>query len=53
MRGRFFRLEESMPALKNDNFRECTRYAEYCLNMVASTGIRNHAAFNAEWPPNG
>ena len=32
-----FRLEESMPALKNDKFREYTRYAEYCLNMVAST----------------
>ena len=31
------RLEESMPALKNDKFREYTRYAEYCLNMVAST----------------
>ena len=26
-----------MPALKNDKFREYTRYAEYCLNMVAST----------------
>ena len=24
-------------ALKNDKFREYTRYAEYCLNMVAST----------------
>ena len=31
------RLEESMPALKNDKFREYTRYAEYCLNMMAST----------------
>ena len=26
-----------MPALKNDKFREYTRYAEYCLNMVVST----------------
>ena len=26
-----------MPALKNDKFREYARYAEYCLNMVAST----------------
>ena len=26
-----------MPALKNDKFREYTRYAGYCLNMVAST----------------
>ena len=37
MRDRFFACEESMPALKNDKFREYTRYAEYCLNMVAST----------------
>jgi hypothetical protein len=33
----FFRLEESMPALKNDKFKDYTRYAEHCLNMVAST----------------
>ena len=26
-----------MPALKNDKFREYTRYAGYCLNMVAKT----------------
>jgi hypothetical protein len=32
-----FPLEESIPALKNDKFREYTRYAEYCLNMVVST----------------
>ena len=31
------RLEESMPALKNDKFKDYTRYAEHCLNMVAST----------------
>src|ERR1700722_13549129 len=37
MRDRFSAWEESMPALKNDKFREYTRYAEYCLNMVAST----------------
>jgi hypothetical protein len=37
MRDRFSTWEESMPALKNDKFREYTRYAEYCLNMVAST----------------
>ena len=36
-RDRFFRLEESMPALKNDKFKDYTRYAEHCLNMVAST----------------
>ena len=36
MRDRFFAFEESMP-VKNDKFREYTRYAEYCLNMVAST----------------
>ena len=32
-----FRLEENMPALKNDKFKDYTRYAEHCLNMVAST----------------
>ena len=32
-----FRLEESMPALKNDKFKDYTRYAKHCLNMVAST----------------
>jgi hypothetical protein len=32
-----FRLEGSMPALKNDKFKDYTRYAEHCLNMVAST----------------
>ena len=37
MRDRFFACDESMPTLKNDKFREYTRYAEYCLNMVAST----------------
>src|SRR5580704_5837881 len=26
-----------MPALKNDKFKDYTRYAECCLNMVAST----------------
>jgi hypothetical protein len=26
-----------MPALKNDKFKDYTRYAEHCLNMVAST----------------
>jgi hypothetical protein len=32
-----FRLEESMPALKNDKFKDYARYAEHCLDMVAST----------------
>jgi hypothetical protein len=32
-----FRLEASMPAPKNDKFKDYTRYAEHCLNMVAST----------------
>ena len=35
--AKILRLEESMPALKNDKFREYTRHAEYCLNMVVST----------------
>jgi hypothetical protein len=35
-----FRMEESMPALKNDRFKDYTRYAAHCLNMVAST--RDH-----------
>ena len=26
-----------MPALKNDKFKDYTRYAEHCLNLVAST----------------
>jgi hypothetical protein len=26
-----------MPALKNDKFKDYTRYAEHCLNMMAST----------------
>ena len=26
-----------MPALKNDKFKDYTRYAAHCLNMVAST----------------
>ena len=26
-----------MPALKNDKFKDYTRYAKHCLNMVAST----------------
>ncbi|MFZ0504483.1 MAG: hypothetical protein WAM44_12270, partial [Chthoniobacterales bacterium] len=36
MRDRFSAWEESMPALKKDKFREYTRYAEYCTNMVAA-----------------
>ena len=54
MRDRFSTWEESMPALKNDKFREYTRYAEYCLNMVVSTrdqelrSIQREMA--AEWP---
>ena len=32
-----FRLEASMRAPKNDKFKDYTRYAEYCLNAVAST----------------
>jgi hypothetical protein len=37
MRDRFSAWEESTPVLKNDKFSEYTRYAEYCLNVVAST----------------
>jgi len=33
----FFRVEASMPALKNDKFKDYTRYADHCLNMMAST----------------
>jgi hypothetical protein len=42
-----------MPALKNDKFKDYTRYAEHCLNMVAETtdqesrSIRRDMA--AEW----
>ena len=42
-----------MPALKNDKFREYTRYAEYCLNMVVSTRDQECVALNAKWPPSG
>jgi hypothetical protein len=42
-----------MPALKNDKFKDYTRYAEHCLSMVAETtdqesrSIRRDMA--AEW----
>ena len=35
--GRNYR-EGTMTAPKNDQFKDYTRYAEFCLNMVASTG---------------
>ena len=36
MRDRF-PPEKSMPALKNDKFKDYARYAGHCLNMVAAT----------------
>ena len=42
-----------MTAPKNDKFKDYARYAEHCLNMVASTRDRNCVAFNAKWLPNG
>jgi hypothetical protein len=47
-----FRVEASMPALKNDKFKDYTRYAEHCLNMMASTQTIR-VAFSTKWPPNG
>jgi hypothetical protein len=38
---------------KNDKFKDCTRYAEHCLNMVASTGDQESRCIQremaAEW----
>jgi len=45
--------ERVVTAPKNDKFKDYARYAEYCLNMVASTRIRNCVASNAKWRPNG
>jgi hypothetical protein len=36
-----------MTVPKDDKFKDYTRYAEHCLNLVASTSIRNRVAFNA------
>ena len=38
---------------KNDTYKDYTRYAEHCLNMVAATTDQEALAFNAKWPPNG
>ena len=46
-----------MPALKNDKFKDYTRYAEHCLNMVASTRDQElrciHREMAAEWLRSG
>ena len=48
-----FRLEVSRPALKNDKFKDYTRYAEHCLNMVAGTADQESRCIQremaAEW----
>jgi hypothetical protein len=42
-----------MAILKNDKYREYVRYAEHCLNLVASTRNQEARALNremaAEW----
>jgi hypothetical protein len=38
---------------KNDKYKDYTRYAERCLNMVAGTTDKESRSFNAKWPPSG
>jgi hypothetical protein len=46
-------LPGSMTVLKNDNYKDYARYAEYCLNAVASTGDQESRCIQremaAEW----
>ena len=48
-----FVRQGGMTVPKNDTYKDYVRYAEHCLNMVATTTDQNRVPFNAKWPPNG
>jgi hypothetical protein len=39
--------------LPNDKFKDYTRYAAHCLNLMARQQIRKSVVSDATWPPNG
>jgi hypothetical protein len=42
-----------MAILNKDKYKEYTRFASHCLDMVAVTGDQKVGPFNAKWQPNG